>query len=117
MSAAASSVVSSVGGSSVVVHVAVAPSAVPTATPRKGESANKVTAADAVGIVASSDAGGEETLTPDDPKETAAVEAVFAVAPPVASSFISGEGLKLATTHYARSCNGLEPLGGSKVIW
>ena len=56
-----------------------------------GESA-RVAAADAVGIVASSAAGGEKTLMSDDQKETAVAEAAFAVAPSVAPTFTSGEG-------------------------
>ena len=91
MSAASSSVASSVGRTSVVVCVAVALSAVPTATTREGGSA-RVAAADAVGLVVSPAVDGEKTLLPDDPREAAAVESAFAVAPSLAATSTSGEG-------------------------
>ena len=91
MSAASSSVASSVGRTSVVVCVAVALSAVPTATTREGGSV-RVAAADAVGLVVSPAVDGEKTLLPDDPREAAAVESAFAVAPSLAATSTSREG-------------------------
>ena len=91
MSAASSSVASSVGRTSVVVCVAVALSAVPTATTREGGSV-RVAAADAVGLVLSPAVDGEKTLLPDDPREAAAVESAFAVAPLLAATSTSREG-------------------------
>ena len=91
MSAASSSVASSVGRTSVVVCVAVALSAVPTATTREGGSV-RVAAADAVGLVLSPAVDGEKTLLPDDPREAAAVESAFAVAPSLAATSTSREG-------------------------
>ena len=52
----------------------------------------RVAAADAVGLVVSPAADGEETLLPDDPREAAAVESAFAVAPSLAATSTSGEG-------------------------
>ena len=77
VSAASSSVASSVGFTSVVVCVAVAPPAVPTAPTGKGGSAVR------------------KTLMSDDTKETVtaeAAEAAFAASPPVASPSIRREG-------------------------
>ena len=91
MPAASSSVASSVGRTSVVVCVAVALSVVPTATTREGGSA-RVAAADAVGLVVSPAVDGEKTLLPDDPKEAAAVESAFAVAPSSTATSTSREG-------------------------
>ena len=93
VSAASSSVASSVGRTSVMVCVAVALSAVPTATTREGGSV-RVAAADAVGLVVSPAVDGEKTLLPDDPREAeaAAVESAFAVAPSLAATSTSREG-------------------------
>ena len=64
----------------------------PPATPGEGESA-RVAAADAVGIVASSVAGGERSPTAASyPPTVASVAPAFAVAPPLASTLTSGEG-------------------------
>ena len=71
--------------------VAVALSAVPTATTREGGSV-RVAAADAVGLVLPPAADGEETLLPDDPGEAAAVESAFAVAPLLGATSTSREG-------------------------
>ena len=63
---------------------AAAPSVVPIIIRGEEEAARDATV-DAVGIVASSTAGGEKTPMFGDSKETAAAEAACAVAPSVAS--------------------------------